>query len=66
MYNIISDKYIYFLPSYVFDATFTAAADADDVAVCRNFSVREHTVLAIATYTYARDLISQNIIIFLV
>ena len=42
MYNIISDKYICFLPSYVFDATFAAAAD--DVAVCRKFSAREHTV----------------------
>lgn len=30
------------------------------VAVCRRFSAREHTVLAIATYTYARDLISQK------
>lgn len=63
MYKIISDKYICFLPSYVFDATFTAAAADDDVAVavCRKFSAREHTVLAIATYTYARDLISRKI-----
>ena len=40
-----------------------AAAVADDdvaVAVCRKFSAREHTILAIATYTYARDLISHK------
>lgn len=43
MYNIISDKYIWFLPSCVFDATF-AAADDVAVAVCRKFSAREHTV----------------------